>query len=353
MTQQYTTKVSVIIPVYNVEPYLRECLDSVVNQTLRDIEIICVDDGSTDGSPAILEEYRNKDSRIKVITQENRGQSVARNRGMDAACGEYIYFIDSDDYVDTVLLEKTTALADEMDLDVLVFGLESFVESGEKSGELQFSVRSAQNSPGVFSGVGYMKWAKDNDAYPPIVVAQLWRAGFFADNALRFDEGIIYEDELFSFKAFMAAKRVFQITDCYYHYRRWKDSTTLKPASHKNVESYFACAMGVLKYAFRESNTPEEDHEIWRAYVHESMLASDFYYFLSATEKAKVTFESKMENELFRRMIITATVSDKDYRLLRAITWLPRNVGIGFHCLKEYGLRDTLRLTREYFARLK
>ena len=87
-------KVAVIIPVYNVEKYLRQCLDSIVNQTLRDIEIICVDDGSTDGSSAILAEYASKDPRVKVLTREHTNAGAARNAGMAVATGEYLGFVD-------------------------------------------------------------------------------------------------------------------------------------------------------------------------------------------------------------------------------------------------------------------
>ncbi len=114
-------KVSVIIPVYNVEPYLRECLDSVVNQTLQDIEIICVDDGSTDGSLAILEEYERKDTRIKVITQKNAGAGVARNIGMDMSSGEYLYFLDSDDFLVETFLETVIEKAAYLKADIIVF----------------------------------------------------------------------------------------------------------------------------------------------------------------------------------------------------------------------------------------
>jgi glycosyltransferase involved in cell wall biosynthesis len=93
-------KVSIVIPVYNVEKYLRQCLDSVVNQTLKDIEIICVNDGSTDNSLQILEEYANKDDRIKIINKDNGGLSSARNAGLEIATGVYIGFVDSDDYIE-------------------------------------------------------------------------------------------------------------------------------------------------------------------------------------------------------------------------------------------------------------
>ncbi len=94
-------KISVIIPIYNVEQYLKECLESVINQTLKDIEIICINDGSTDSSPKILAEYAKRDNRIIIINQENSGVSRARNKGLDVASGEYVSFIDPDDYINT------------------------------------------------------------------------------------------------------------------------------------------------------------------------------------------------------------------------------------------------------------
>ena len=96
-------KISVIVPIFNVEKYLKECLESIINQTFKDIEIICINDGSTDNSLDILNQYAEKDNRIKVITQSNQGLSAARNTGIKYANGEYISFIDSDDYIDTSL----------------------------------------------------------------------------------------------------------------------------------------------------------------------------------------------------------------------------------------------------------
>ena len=107
------TKISIIVPVYNVEKYLKECLDSLINQTLEDIEIICINDGSTDNSLAILEEYQKKDSRIKVFSQKNQGVSAARNLGIEKATGEYLTFLDSDDRLELntceILYKETIA----------------------------------------------------------------------------------------------------------------------------------------------------------------------------------------------------------------------------------------------------
>ena len=112
-------KVSVIIPGYNVEAYLRECLDSVLNQTLRDIEIICVDDGSTDGSAAILAEYAARDSRVRIVTQQNAGAGAARNAGLALAKGEWLSFLDADDVFDGSMLADMLAAGENENADVV------------------------------------------------------------------------------------------------------------------------------------------------------------------------------------------------------------------------------------------
>ena len=113
-------QVSVVVPVYNVEKYLARCLDSLIAQTERNLEIICVDDGSTDGSAAILADYAAKDPRIQVMTQPNAGQAVARNRGMDAATGEFLCFVDSDDAAHPRLVERLLSAINETGADIAV-----------------------------------------------------------------------------------------------------------------------------------------------------------------------------------------------------------------------------------------
>ena len=111
-------KISIVVPVYNVEKYLRTCLNSIVNQTLKDIEIICVDDGSTDNSPLILAEYAIKDSRIKVITKQNFGYGNTMNIGISHAQGEYLGIVESDDYIDEYMYEILYKTAKQNDLDI-------------------------------------------------------------------------------------------------------------------------------------------------------------------------------------------------------------------------------------------
>ena len=119
--QSIMVKVSVIIPVYNVEPYLKQCMDSVVGQTLKDIEIICVDDGSTDGSLDILREYAAEDNRIQIIEQKNAGAGAARNNGMRHATGKYLSFLDSDDFFEPRMLEKAYDLPEKDQADFVAY----------------------------------------------------------------------------------------------------------------------------------------------------------------------------------------------------------------------------------------
>ena len=126
-------KVSIIVPVYNMEKYLRECLDSLVNQTLKDIEIICINDGSKDNSLEILNEYSQKDSRIKVINKENEGQGVARNLGISKAQGEFIGFVDPDDWVELDMYEKMYNQAKTLDSEIVICDHTRYSEFDQKS----------------------------------------------------------------------------------------------------------------------------------------------------------------------------------------------------------------------------
>ena len=125
---QKQPKVSIVIPVYNAEVHLRQCLDSVVNQTLRDIEIICVDDGSTDGSATVLTEYAAKDPRIVIVSRNHKNAGAARNVGIDTATGEYLGFVDADDFCDRTLFEKGYAQASKENADLVSFCFNQYDE---------------------------------------------------------------------------------------------------------------------------------------------------------------------------------------------------------------------------------
>lgn len=207
-------KFTLIIPVYNVEAFLRQCLDSVLNQTFSDWEAVCVNDGSTDGSAAILEDYAAKDNRFQVVTQSNGGLSAARNTGLEAAKGEYILFLDSDDWlVENALKVLSTNLSGE---DMLCFSGRRFFEKTHG-----FNPSDLLKNGDYQSGMDYYN---ENALLPRdfafvCVVLRAYRRAFLIDNGLGFKEGILHEDNLFTPLACYYAQKVKQINACLYDYR--------------------------------------------------------------------------------------------------------------------------------------
>lgn len=219
-------KISIIIPIYNVEKYLRECLDSLINQTFKDIEIICINDGSTDSSLSILEDYAQKDNRIILINQENQGQGVARNNGIDISKGEYIAFVDPDDFIE---LDAFQILYDytKTNADVIQFDWYAKMENGEchkntffsefmkKSGfnflpvaEFDLSDFSKLN----FYDFGYAVWHR------------IYSANFIKNNNIRFAPYRQCEDMIFTLKALILANKILYLNKYLYNYRILKNS---------------------------------------------------------------------------------------------------------------------------------
>lgn len=214
-------KFSIIIPVYNVEDYLHQCLDSVLCQDFSDWEAVCVNDGSTDGSAAILEDYVAKDARFRLVTQPNGGLSAARNAGLDAAQGEYILFLDSDDWlVENALKVLSTNLSGE---DMLCFSGRRFFEKTHG-----FNPSDLLKNGDYQSGMDYYN---ENALLPRdfafvCVVLRAYRRTFLMDNGLRFKEGILHEDNLFTPLACYYAKEVRVLNVCLYNYRVRVNSIT-------------------------------------------------------------------------------------------------------------------------------
>lgn len=207
-------KFTLIIPVYNVEAFLRQCLDSVLNQTFSDWEAVCVNDGSTDGSAAILEDYAAKDNRFQVVTQPNGGLSAARNAGLDAAKGEYILFLDSDDWLESKALETIEAsLKDE---DMLSFSGRRFFEETQSLNPSDVLLEKT-----YASGMDYYNENAllQRDFAFVCVVLRAYRRAFLIENGLGFKEGILHEDNLFTPLACYYAQKVKQINACLYDYR--------------------------------------------------------------------------------------------------------------------------------------
>ena len=237
--------ISIVVPVYNVGPYLCECLDSVLAQTFADWECICVDDGSTDNSPEILRDYAAKDSRFRIVRQSNGGLSAARNSGMDAASGIYLYFLDSDDALAMNALEKLHALAEKKDLDEILFGTHLAVEGPAASGKQVADMRHYYEIPETIagrtmSGAELFTSLIDVHAFFASVPLRFFRRASIPPG-LRFPEGLLHEDNYFSPLALLAAKRAVSIPDKLYRRRiRAQSITTSEDLSKRRANDMLA-----------------------------------------------------------------------------------------------------------------
>ena len=207
--------ISVIVPVYNVELYLAECLDSIEAQTFSDFEVIAVNDGSTDRSRMILEAYAAKDARIKIIDQPNAGLSAARNTGLDNASGEYVFFLDSDDLITPDAFEKTVRAARENNSDIVIFdyyvlddvtGSLGFYRDQKIYTQLNGCTFTMEEAPQMAQFIG--------------VWDRLFRRAFIEEGGIRYKEGKLYEDVPFCFETELRADRITLISDHLYYYRR-------------------------------------------------------------------------------------------------------------------------------------
>lgn len=197
-------KVSVIMPVYNVEKYLRQCMDSVVNQTLRDIEIICVDDGSTDGSLEILMEYAAHDSRITVLRQQNMRAGAARNAGLAIARGEYLSFLDSDDFFEPNMLQLLVAKITETRSDIVMCDCFLYNDAERRDECVEWTLRS-ELVKRTFSCVNL-----PNDIFTLSncwVWNRLYKHSFIKNNNIRFQNLGVANDTYFSCIATASAKK--------------------------------------------------------------------------------------------------------------------------------------------------
>lgn len=232
-------KVSIIVPVYNVERYLAQCLESLAGQTLSDIEILCLDDGSTDASSQMLDEFAGKDSRFRVYHRENSGVANTRNAGIDLAQGDYILFVDSDDYVAKRTCEVLVATADREGADIVVFGGKTFPT-------LPWADDSFAWRDKVYhSGVDALLYERGSI---PLMCNKMYRTGFLRDNGLHLNRDLtLGEDHAFQFITFPLAKTIAFTKEMLYFYRVRRDSAV--GATRDDGARQLFLHFDVVKYA--------------------------------------------------------------------------------------------------------
>ena len=236
--------VSIIIPVYNVEQYLRECLDSVINQTYKEIQVILVDDGSTDNSGKICDDYAYRDERVSVIHKENGGLGDARNVGLENAYGEYIYFLDSDDYIKADAIEKMLSCCIDEGAEIVCFDAETFYEDYEDDYREEFIRTRKYDSD---KGAIVLELMLEHGDYYPCVPLLFFRRLLFADQPLWFGVDMMHEDELFTSVAFVRATKVAQLREKLYVRRLHAGSIMSARNTLKSITGVERCIIGMIE----------------------------------------------------------------------------------------------------------
>lgn len=255
-------KVSVVIPIYNVQEYVEACLKSVIKQTLKEIEIICVDDKSTDFSLEIVKKYQKQDARIVIIESEkNGGLSYARNLGSSIANGEYIYFLDSDDTIDKSMLEELYQIAHSDDLDVVFFDSIMFFEQGMQAKDTDlFCAKKSYDE--ILTGKQFLSECyKENDIREPVWI-QFYKKQFLQENKIDFYNGILHEDLLFTFKILMKAERLRCINKKYHNYRIRKNAITSSKCSENHIAGLAITYWEIMKNWEKEKCKQEVDKAV-------------------------------------------------------------------------------------------
>ena len=243
--QSSQPKVSVVIPVYRVEAYLPQCIESVLQQTYSCLQVILVDDGSPDQCGRICDEYAAKDNRVTVIHRENGGLSAARNTGLSAIDGDYLFFIDSDDYIRPDAIQILVHACEKNAYDFVFFDAEDVYDVPCSNPVRNAYVRSRRfrSAPGAVM----LKRLILHNAYSPCVQLNFFRTAFVLENQLRFCPGIIHEDELFMPEAYIKAKCVGHINRPLYAYRQRAGSIMAGGVTRKSFDGIDTGVRALLK----------------------------------------------------------------------------------------------------------
>lgn len=354
--------VSVIVPVYNVAAYLRVCLDCLRGQTLRNIEVICVNDGSTDQSRDILSEYASADLRIQIVDQENRGLSEARNAGARVSSGKYLYFMDSDDLLEPDALELLVSDMEERALEFLCFNAIAFGEDPESeklaSEKNRDYFQRKLDERRIYTGRDLfleMKTNPHNHFVTPVWTSMILRAFFLKEN-IWFYPGILHEDELWTFSVLMRAQRVGCLNKTLYHYRVRKSSIMTESARFAHAYGCFICSREIqsissgldlssdsefnsvlLEHAgklqrnavskYRKCSLEEKERRLLLPMEDRSQFEGMVAFPASLEDRNSLAEaeikQLRSENKELKEAL-EAIRASKSFRIGRAVTWLPR-----------------------------
>lgn len=296
-------KVSIILPVYNVGKYLRQSLDSLINQTLKEIEIICVNDGSVDDSYEILEEYKAKDNRIKVIHKENKGTGAARNDGLRLASGECIGFVDPDDWVKPNMFERLYNLIKEKDLDIAMCMPDGYDEKNAVNAPFPYFVDA--NFENIIDDRIFNWRDLSPFSYPMCVWNKLYTKELFDKHNIEFAEGLDFEDHKVIFGTLLTAEKMFFIREKLYVYRFNREGSVLTDNNRRLIDHIEI--FNIVENLMKETNTFNLLREDFITYKIHNIL---YYYSMIKDEFKSEYYENMVKS------IKEMKLSSDEYRML-------------------------------------
>ncbi len=331
-------KISIVVPVCNVERYLGECLDSILKQTYKNFEAICVNDGSTDNSLDILRSYEKKDSRIKVITKKNSGYGNTMNVGMDAARGEYTCIIESDDYVDAHMLERLLDTIEQYDADIV------------KSDHYIFSTKNGKNKS-LFQAVcpsEYYNRVLNASICPEIFTftmmnwTGIYRTSFLRENNIKHNEtpGASFQDNGFWFQVISMAKKVVFINEAFYYYRQ--DN----PNSSINNKKKVYCICDEYKYMTEILNSHEEFGEEY----HKRFLEKKFFNYLNSYHRISDDYKLEFLTHIAKEF--SEDLRDPKLRIESIDPWIYMQINRIIDSPKLFYIEDNMAAYKEEYHKV-
>lgn len=277
-------RISIIVPVFNVEKYLERCVNSLINQTYKNIEIILVDDGSPDLCPQMCDEYAKKDERIKVLHKKNGGLSDARNAGLDVATGEYIAFVDSDDWVETDFIETLYKNAKSENADISIIGCTLVWDDGRKKPV------SKDKGYYVFDKEKAIREMLAQRKFGCMVCQKMYRKQIF--DTVRFPVGKLYEDVAVSMPTFLKAKKVVVSGNHGYNYYQRNDSIVNSKFDERKLY-FLECCQNIIKYSDKHEKMYDTEAHIF--YLRALMIFALTLYQNSENEKNTEYIEQEIK----------------------------------------------------------
>lgn len=299
---------TVVIPVYNVEKYLNRCIDSILLQEWKNYDILLVDDGSTDRSPQICDDYVKAYDFISVIHKENGGLSEARNTGISQAKGEYVYFLDSDDWIEPDTFIALAEALESQEFDIISFNRE-FVKGEEDA------IVSEPEVTQVFEGKDAFVQMLKHSYITGFANDKIYRKSLFTDHNIQFPIGKYYEDLGTNYKLFLSAKKVYATNQKYYHYLIDNPDSITQSWNEKKFSNMFGFYKELFYSDFVRSQLNKEELQISQLYYVNGLVHILASLYKSKLDKKYIDITNEVKQELLKNSVSLSQMKDQPNKL--------------------------------------